>query len=125
MKLNYVLVGTPDKISLNTFLRFLRKSIGKDYIIGEMHSLMSEKDKESYVTDFVSKKSKGIFSYFAKGVKKAPDPIKVLPSKAYELSDVVVWFDLYSTIPIAIKDKDGFLKDIFNNWNKFIESMNF
>lgn len=125
MQLNYILIATPDKISLNTFLKFIRKALGKDYTIGEMHSLMAEKDKELYATEFSQKFSKGVFSYYARGVKKIPDPLLILPTKAVALSEAVVWFDLYSTVPVVLKDTQGFLPPIIENWNKFIEKLNF
>ena len=123
MNLNYILIGSPDKLSLNSFIRFMKRAVGKDFIIGDMHSLMSDESKNLYIEDFIKKNPRGIFSYYAKGVKSS-DPLKCLPEKAINESDVAVWFDLYSTEPIVLKDKENFLAPIIQNWNKYIETLN-
>ena len=124
MNLNYILVATPDKVSLNAFLKFLRKALGRDYVIGEMHSLMSPEAKDLYLHDFMTKFPKGLLSYYAKGVLKAPaDPIICVPTKALEVSQAAVWFDLYSTIPRVLKDSENFFPPILENWKKYIESL--
>jgi len=125
MQLNYIMVATPDKISLNTFLRFIRKAVGKDYAIGEMHSLMTEKDKDQYTAGFIAKHPKGLISYYARGVKKIENPNTCLPIKMAELADCIVWFDLYSTSPIVVKDTAEFLPPVIQNWFKYVESLNF
>jgi hypothetical protein len=117
--MNYVLVGSPDKISLGYFVKFLLGKIGRGYALGDMHSLMSEEAKGLFVSDFGIKHSKGVFSYYAKGAI-ARDPKEVLPAAAIELSDAVVWFDLYSTIPIVIKDNDKALAGYLVNWESHI-----
>jgi hypothetical protein len=123
MKLDYILIGSPDKITLNTFIRFLKRSLGNDFITGEMHSLMSSESKSIYVEDFIKKFPKGIFSYYAKGIKQGT-PVTFLPESAIKISDIIVWFDLYSTIPVVIKDSEGFLPPIIENWNKYVETLN-
>jgi len=117
--MNYVLVGSPDKISLGYFSKFLLGKLGRDYVPGEMHSLMSEDAKRLFVSDFGTKYPKGVFSYYAKGVI-ASDPKEVLPVAAMEIADAVVWFDLYSTTPIVIKDNDKALAGYLVNWDSHI-----
>jgi hypothetical protein len=114
--MKYVLVGSPDKMCLTSFVRFLKRELGPEYDIGPMHSLMSEEAKEAFIGDFEQKSMKGIFSYFAKGIRPA-DPKAVLPKKAMELSDVVIWFDLYSTTPVVISDPNNFLGNTVIKWN--------
>jgi hypothetical protein len=122
MELNYILIGSPDKITLNTFIRFLKRALGRDFIIGEMHSLMSPESKVIYVDDFIKKFPKGIFSYYAKGLKQG-DPATYLPESAMKVSNIIVWFDLYSTVPVVLKDSDNFLVPIIENWTKYIEKI--
>jgi len=121
--MNYILIGSPDKISLTSFLQFLRNDIGKSYIIGDMHSLMSEEAKSLYVDSFCSKFPKGIISYYAKGALKV-DPLTCLPGKAIERADVIVWFDLYATEPVVLKDTEGFLALTLAKWSAYIAKLN-
>lgn len=121
MNLNYILIASADKPSLKAFLKFIKNQVGREYIIGDMHSLMSEEAKELYVDDFTSKFSRGVFVYYAKGVLKSPeDPTLSLPKKVQEICQVIVWFDLYSTEPRVLKDTESFLPPIIENWKKFL-----
>jgi len=122
--MRYVLVGSSDKISLSSFINFLRHELGSEYELGAMTSLMSEESKTLFAEDFSQKFIKGIFSYYAKGVRKSDDPGQILPKKAMELSDVVIWFDLYSTTPIVVIDKDKILENTITKWGNYINRLN-
>jgi hypothetical protein len=123
--MKYVLVGSPDKISLSRFVSFLRHELGKDYEIGDMHSLMSEESKERFAEHFSQKNIKGIFSYYAKGVKATSTPVSVLPKKAVELSDVVIWFDLYSTTPVVVVDRNNLIGNTITKWGNYIDKLSY
>lgn len=123
MNLNYILISSPDKIALTSFIKFVKRAVGKDFIIADMHSLMSEEAKSIYIDDFTQKFPKGIFSYYAKGLK-APGTVSILPEKAVLKSEVIVWFDLYSTSPTIFKDDEKFLDPIIVEWNKYIDTLN-
>jgi hypothetical protein len=120
--MRYILIASPDKISLSSFTKFLRRELGQDYRIGSIHSLMSEEAKNAFIEDFCNKSVKGIFSYYAKGIKSS-EPINFLPLKAVEQSDFVVWFDLFSTTPVILKDREGCLRPTVTKWNSYIERM--
>ena len=121
--MKYVLVGSSDKISLSRFVSFLRNELGKDYKIGDMHSLMSEEAKELFAEDFSQKNIKGIFAYYAKGVKATNTPASILPKKAAELSDVVIWFDLYSITPVVVIDKNNLMGNTITKWGSYIDKL--
>jgi hypothetical protein len=118
--MKYVLIGSPDKGALSAFVRFLKKELGQDYSIGTMHSLMSDEAKTIFVEDFSKQNVKGIFSYYAKGMRQIKDPKTVLPKKAMDVSDVVIWFDLYSTVPTVLLDPNNFLGNTIIKWNSWI-----
>jgi len=123
MNLKYLLIASPDKVSLNSFLKFIKTAVGKEYIIGNIHSLMSEEAKSTYIEDFIKKNEKGIFSYYARKIVTT-EPLKILPAKAIEVSNEIIWFDLYSITPIILKDTENFLPPIIVNWNKYMEKLN-
>ena len=115
------MVGSPDKISPPSFIRLL-KSFFPDHEIGEMHSLMSEESMSLYVSDFTSQFPDGIFSYYAKGAVNK-DPMICLPKSAVEKSDIVIWFDLYATEPKVLKDPEGKLNTVIDEWKKYIQKL--
>ncbi len=119
--MNCVLVGSPDKISLNNFVKFLKKSLN-EYTIGGMHSLMSGDAVRLYVDDFLTKYPKAILTYYAKR-KVNVDPFQCFPVHAQEKADVIIWFDLYSTEPKLVKDRFNVMEETINNWKKYIESI--
>lgn len=121
MNLNYVLIGAPDKPVLKAFVLFIKKQLGRDYVLGDMHSLMSDEAKDQYITDFASKFSKGVIIYYAKKVYKSPeDPLLYLPKKAIDISEAIAWFDLYSVEPKILKDTENFFPALIDSWKKYI-----
>ena len=122
--MNYIVVASPDKVSLGSFVKFLRKMLGTDYVLGEMHSLMSLESIDLYLKDFWEKYPKGIISYYAKGQKST-----AIPTKISEKACIVVWFDLYSTVPQVLKDRfndaapNGVFSKILEEWVKYITSI--
>ena len=124
MTIKYVLIASPDKVSLGSFTRFLKNSLGNEYNLGETHSLMSLESVNLYIEDFTKKYSKGIFYYFAKRVINKKDPLSFLPERLKETVDTIIWFDLYSTEAMVLKDKDDNMKVIIEDWNKYIEKIN-
>lgn len=119
--MNSILIGSPDKISLNNFVKFLKRSLS-EYRIGVMHSLMSAESVKLYMEDFLKINQKALFTYYAKR-KINIDPLVCIPKEAQERADVIIWFNLYSTEPKIIKDPDGVLKLAIEDWNKYIDSI--
>jgi hypothetical protein len=119
--MKYILVGSPDKMMLSSFIKYLLKTLDSDYTVGELHYLMSEEAKSTYIEDFSIKNPNGIFSYYVRRpIQDKTDPIKLLPEKALTLSDVAVWFDLFATEPILIKDINNIMAPILEQWKTYI-----
>jgi hypothetical protein len=98
-----VTVGSPDRVSIASFLSFMRHSLGKDYAFGEIHSLMSIEETANYIDGLRGIREKILFSYYAKRAINV-DPVKVIPVQLMEASDFVVWMDLYSMDWKILKD---------------------
>ena len=120
--MNSVLIGSPDKISLNNFVKFLKKSLS-EYRIGAMHSLMSAESVKLYMEDFLKKHQKAIFTYYAKRKVNFKDPLTCFPIYAQERAHVVIWFELYSTEPKLLKDRFNVMGHAIEDWNKYIKSI--
>lgn len=116
-----ITVAGPDKISLNMYITFLRKSLGDKFVIGNLHSLMTLEAVDAYVTSFLERTGgKALFQYYA---RKKKDP-SCLPSRLLECSDAVIWFNLYSTDTIIIKDTVEFEKTFSSMWKKNVDQLN-
>jgi len=116
-----ILIGSPDKLSLNKFVKFLQVSLS-EYSIGGMHSLMSGESVGLYIDDFLSHYPKALFTYYAKR-KINIDPLIAIPIEAQERVDIIVWFNLYSTEPVIVKDPENLLQFAVEDWNKYISSI--
>jgi len=118
-----IVIGGPDKLSINSFINFIKRVVGVSYNIGNMHSLMTNESKELYVKDFKSKYPNGIIGYYAKRMINK-DPKDCLPEIVKAEADLIIWFNLYSTDPIIVKDPgDSSLKTIIDNWNQYIKKL--
>ena len=123
MSLRVISICSPDKISMNMFASFLRNRLGKSYPIGELHSLMSKKSIELFIESFLERtQGKAIFPFYAKR-KINVDPIVCVPQKLIDVSDVVVWFKLYSTEMIMVKDEAGFKELFESEWKEAVEKL--
>jgi hypothetical protein len=122
--MEYITIASPDKISIRMCLNFLISNLGKNYKIGELHSLMSMDSINVYIDKFINKNPKGLFIYYAKRqINK--DPNIVIPQNLLRMSGVVLWFNLYSTDYVLVKDRDGNFNNLFlDTWNKYIAKMN-
>ena len=115
--MKYALVGSPDKLILASFIRYFIKVLDGEHVLGDLHYLMSEEAKNLFIEDFCSKNSKGIFSYY---IKWPPQGGDCMPKKAVDISEVVLWFDLYATEPILFKDTQGIMAPILEQWKSYI-----
>ena len=120
--MSYVLIGSPDKISLGSFLRFICNGYLNDYELGEIHSLMSDESLSLYITDFSNQFPNGILSYYGKRMVNK-DPMTCLPKVAFDKADVVVWFELYSTDPKILKNTNGCLNVAVEAWKQYIQKI--
>jgi hypothetical protein len=115
-------IVSPDRLSIASFLSFMRHHLGKDYVFGELHNLMSEEAIVNYITDLITLKETVIFSYYAKKQINV-DPMKVIPSKLLEVSDLLVWIDLYTMDWKVIKDTENVSGSFLTSWSANISRM--
>jgi hypothetical protein len=120
--MHIVTVASPDKLSISGFLSFMRSCLGRDYVIGGLHSLMTENDISLYVDGFMEKNDKIIFSHYAKG-KVNVDPLIAIPAKLQEVSSLLVWMDLYSMEWRVIKDLDSVSVGYIDRWTRNLQKM--
>jgi len=118
--MDHFVVVSPDKISLGSFVKFVRKMVGTEYVLGEMHNLMSTEAIDLYLTDISGKHPKWLIPFYGKGMKESSIPARLL-----QVAHVVVWFDLYSTVPKILKvpDKRDVLDKIIEEWVKYITAI--
>lgn len=117
-----VSIVSPDRLSIASFLSFMRHHLGKDYVFGELHNLMTEEATINYITDLMSLKETVIFSYYAKKQINV-DPMKVIPPKLLEVSDLLVWIDLYDMTWKVIKDAENVSESFLTSWQANINRM--
>lgn len=120
--MDIILIGGSDKISLNQFTVFLKKAYN-EYVIAPMHSLMSDESVRVYMESFLQEKPKVIFTYYAKRKVNIEDKLTCFPTCAHEKAHVVIWFELYSTEPILLKDRFNLMGTALEDWKKYIESI--
>jgi len=115
-----IAIGSPDKISLGSFIKFFRMTEDKGYYVGEMHSLMSEESKNLFIEDFINKHPRGLISYYAKKQFKT-NPEECLPMRLFKSADVLGWFEMYSLRMTVVKDPDGlFSGRVVPNWDRYV-----
>jgi len=112
-------VASPDKISLSMYTDFLMKNIGGGYQIGYCHYLMTDESISSYLGGFVKVYEKGLMRYYADKRSKAP----AIPNMLIEASQSVVWFPLYATECIIVKDEGGFIAALADNWKATLKQL--
>jgi hypothetical protein len=118
----YIVVASPDKISLRMFMEFFRTHIDKNIPFANANSLMLENDLKLFLKDYSTKYPEGLVSYYAKR-KINLDSQLAIPLVMREWADVVLWFDLYSTEIKVVKDVIHFMGINENLWKQYIEKM--
>jgi len=118
-----VTIASPDKISISTFVSFMRFCLGKEYSLVETYSLMSQEALKSYIEGYLKKSEKLIISFYAKN-KASMDPLKIIPETLIDSSDLVVWMDLYSMEWVIIKDSSNQAPYYVDRWKMNMEKLN-
>jgi hypothetical protein len=95
-------VVSPDRVSISAFLSFMRHCLGREYVFGEIHHLMTPKDVTFYIDALMETKERILFSYYCS--KSDADPMQIVPIRLFEVSDFIVWMSLYSMDWKIIKD---------------------
>lgn len=115
-------VISPDRVSISAFLSFMRYCFGRGYVFGELHNLMTSEEITKYIIDLTGIRDLIIFSYYAKKAMNM-DPIQVIPAKLMEVSDLVVWMDLYSMDWKIIKDQGNESGPLLARWQANMKKM--
>lgn len=122
--MDLITVAGSDRIAIATFIDFLKHCLkGDNYVVGILHSLMTEESIEAYMSDLLERNPRVILSYYAKR-KVNVDPEKCLPQPIMEKSTSVVWFELYNTEFKIVKDSGGFEATYRDRWKANMERMN-
>lgn len=121
--MNIISVVSPDKVSISSFLSFMKYCLGGDYILGEIHHLMSPEAITEYIEGLLTIKNKILFSYYCPKSLTNADPMKVVPVRLYEVSDLVVWMGLYSMDWKIIKDVPGNSGALLDRWKANLSRM--
>lgn len=126
-KLRFLTVAGPDKLALTSFTQWSVQALGNSFeTTGSMHNLMSSEASEAFVKDFTSKFNKGLITYYAKKVINHTDPVVIIPRSLYDVSDIILWFELYATDPKVLKTIDEKTsKVIMDAWKIFVEKGGF
>jgi hypothetical protein len=100
----------------------MRHFLGKEYAIGEIHSLMSEEAVIKYIEGLMEIREFILFSYYAKRMVNK-DPLTIIPPKLLEVSDLLVWMDLYTMDWKVIKDAQNESGPLLARWKANINRM--
>jgi hypothetical protein len=111
-----VTIISPDKVSIAAFLSFMKFCLGNEYVLGEVHHLMSPEEATKYVNDVLEISEKALFSYYCSKTVINSDPMKIMPVRLFEVSDLVVWMGLYSMDWKIIKDVPGGSGALLDRW---------
>jgi hypothetical protein len=118
-----ITIASSDKISIAMFLSFLRKNLGANTLLGEIHYLMTPEETEKYIEGILSNKSsKVVFTYYVKK-RYGTVPPKSVPEKLMSISNAVVWFDLYGTQYTLLKDDMNFDNLFKDTWEKSVKQL--
>jgi hypothetical protein len=118
-----VTVVSPDKVSIASFLSFMKFCLGKEYVIGEVHHLMSSEEMTNYIDGLISLKEKILFSYYCSKNLNNTDPMKIIPVRLLEVSDFIVWMGLYSMDWRIIKDLPAESGALLERWKVNLSRM--
>jgi len=124
MKLpNYIVIASPDKLSLGASVRYIRGIVGKSYMVGEMHSLMSSDSISAYIGDFFNQYDRAIITYYARKMINI-NPIDCVPKELFNKVDLVIWFNLYATeMNLLKKTEDPFDDHLTSNWTDYVNRL--
>lgn len=116
-------VVSPDRVSISAFLSFMRHCLGRDYVLGEIHYLMSPEEVAKYIEGLMGIKEKILFSYYCSKNLTNADPMTVIPIRLLEVSNFVVWMGLYSMDWTIIKDVPGESGPLQERWKANLSKM--
>jgi hypothetical protein len=119
--LNYIVVGGPDKMSMSSFMIYLRRVLGIKYAVGSLHSFGSKESIETYVNSFQQLNTKGVISFYARRKINVSDPLQYIPDCIKQIADIIFWLELYDSKPRILKYSDKNTTDsLIEGWVKIL-----
>jgi len=116
-----------DKLSLSMFVDFYKTLYDSDAVVLDLNTLNSRNILDAIVKDATSNNPRATSEQGAILIKLKTSKkidIKDLPSEIEQRSAYIVQFDLFSTKPEVLKDRDGKFAPILARWEDNIEKKN-
>jgi len=114
-------IASSDKLTLSMFSDFYKTLYSPDMRLIDLSCLYSEdilKTKLNEISEMANS-GRDIFIKF-----KMKPQTKVIPPLLIEKSDLLIKFDIYSTVPEVIKDFGPETENLLNRWKMNIEKFN-
>lgn len=119
---------SPDKLSPSMFVDFYKALYDSDALVLDLNSLISRDVLDTLVRDAVANNKERVLSEQAailiKYKSKKKVALEALPTEIAQKSAYIVYFDLFSTKPELLKDRDGKLAPVLARWEANIEKKN-
>ena len=119
-----ITVAGPDKVSNTMFESFILHVVGRDVVLGRMHFLMAPESVKTYLDGIKERPEEKILLSFYAPKKANADPLKILPQQLIDVSDLVIWMNLYSTDWVVVKDTGNLAPSYQERWKRNIDRIN-
>jgi hypothetical protein len=113
-----ITIASPDKISIKSFISYIKFTVGSQYQVIELHHLMTPESIEMAIESLNPDKEYLISYYSNKKTQK-----ENIPAKITEISDFLVWMDLYSNEWVILKDPTEKGKSYKIRWDMNMKKM--
>jgi hypothetical protein len=123
-----ITVLSKDKISLSMFVDFYKTLYDSSAEVLDLNTLISSDMLDSIVRNAIGtnldRATSESAAFLIKLKTKKSMIVEELPTEIKFKSDYIVQFDLFSTKPEVLKDRDGKFAPILERWEANIEKMN-
>jgi len=123
-----ITVLSKDKISLSMFVDFYKTLYDSSVEVLDLNTLISSDMLDSIVRNAIGtnldRATSESAAFLIKLKTKKSMTVEELPTEIKLKSDYIVQFDLFSTKPEVLKDRDGKFAPILERWEANIEKMN-
>jgi len=123
-----ITVLSKDKISLSMFVDFYKTLYDSSAEVLDLNTLISSDMLDSIVRNAIGtnldRATSESAAFLIKLKTKKSMTVEELPTEIKFKSDYIVQFDLFSTKPEVLKDRDGKFAPILERWEANIEKMN-
>lgn len=123
-----ITVLSKDKISLSMFVDFYKTLYDSEAEVLDLNTLISQDMLDTIVRNAIGTNLTRATSessvFLIKLKTKKSMTVEELPTEIKFKSDYIVQFDLFSTKPEILKDRDGKFAPVLERWEANIEKMN-